>query len=166
MQWLYIAALAALACNPARAVPGEYTLPLDLATQAALEAVHACEAAGHRVSVAVVDAAGQLQVQLKGERSTPHTGRFAFRKAYSVASFAPNYGLETSAEVGALLGRNPSVLQAVTSIPEAAPIPGAVAIRVKGLHVGAIGVSGAPGGDKDEACARAGIARIADQLPK
>lgn len=137
-----------------------------MAAEAALEAVHACEAAGHRVSVAVVDAAGQLQVQLKGDRSTPHTGRFAFRKAYGVVTFAPNYGLETSAEVGTLLGRNPLVLQAVVSIPEVAPIPGAVAIKVKGAHAGAIGVSGAPGGDKDEACARAGIARIADRLPR
>jgi len=108
---------------------------------------------------------GQIKVQLKGDRSTPHTGQLAFRKAYSVVTFAPNYGLETSAEVGALMGRYPTIFSTIVTLPNVSPIPGAVAIKARGVHIGALGVSGAPGGEKDEACARAGIAKIADRLP-
>jgi uncharacterized protein GlcG (DUF336 family) len=157
---------AMLGCHMAHAAAADYTLPLPLATEAALGAIHACEAAGYHVSAAVVDSAGQLQVQLKGDRSTPHTGHLAFRKAYSVVTFAPNYNLVTSAEVGALMSRNPTIFQTIVTLPNVAPIPGAVAIKWKDTHVGALGVSGAPGGDKDEACARVGITKISDRFPK
>jgi uncharacterized protein GlcG (DUF336 family) len=140
-------------------------LPLVLATDAAAKAVQSCEAKGYHVSAAIVDATGQMQVQLKGDDSTPHTGRLAYRKAYSAATFAPNYGLESSAEVGKLMSANPIVLQTIVTIPEVAPIPGAIVIKVKGRYIGAIGVSGAPGGENDETCARQGIAAIADRLP-
>jgi uncharacterized protein GlcG (DUF336 family) len=44
-------------------------------------------------------------------------------------------------------------------------LPGAVAFKVNGEIVGALGIGGAPGGDKDEACAAAGVAKVAEQLP-
>ena len=45
-------------------------------------------------------------------------------------------------------------------------LPGAVAFKSKNTIVGALGVGGAPGGDKDEICAQAGMAKVADRLPK
>jgi len=162
---LAAATLPLLASQSACAASEAYRLPLVLATAAAAKAVQSCEARGYHVSAAIVDAAGQLQVQLKGDGSTPHTARLAYRKAYSAITFAPNYGLETSAEVGKLMSANPIVLQTIVSIPEVAPIPGAVVIKAKGSYIGAIGLSGAPGGENDESCARQGIAAISDELP-
>lgn len=143
-----------------------YALPLNLAVEAASEAVRACESAGYHVAVAVLDVAGQATVQLKGDNSTPHTSDTAYRKAYSVVTFGRNYNWDTSAQVAAMLSKNPVLYSAVITLPNVTPLPGAVAIKVKGNHVGAIGVSGAPGGDKDEACAQAGIQKISDRLPR
>jgi len=55
---------------------------------------------------------------------------------------------------------------AFLTVPGIRPLPGAVAIKANGQIVAAIGVGGAPGGDKDQACARAGALKIADRLPK
>lgn len=158
-----IFAAALLPQHQAQAAPAP-ALPLTLAAEAAAEAVRACEAGGYRVSVAVLDPAGQAKVQLKGDLSTPHTGETAFRKAYSIITFGPNYNLETSGELGTMMSRNPAMYGAIVTLPNVGPLPGAVAIRVRGDYIGAIGVSGAPGGEKDEACARAGIAKIAERL--
>ena len=158
--------VASLSLPPsAHAAESGYALPLDLAVEAASEAVRICESAGYQVSVAVLDAAGQATVQLKGDNSTPHTSDTAYRKAYSVVTFGRNYNWDTSAQVAAMLSKNPVLYSAVITLPNVTPLPGAVAIKVKGKHIGAIGVSGAPGGDKDEACAQAGIQKISDRLP-
>jgi uncharacterized protein GlcG (DUF336 family) len=141
-------------------------LPLGLAVEAASETVRSCEASGYNVSVAVVDMYGQAIVQLKGDRSTPHTKETAYRKAYAVISIGPNYKLETSTQVGALMSKNPAFYEAFLTIPNITPLPGAVAVMVNGEMIAAIGVSGAPGGDKDEACAQAGILKISDRLNK
>ena len=150
----------------AHAAPPASLLTQPLALEAAAEALRSCERAGYRVSVAVVDTAGHPRAQLRGDRSTPHTFETAFRKAYSVITFGPNYGVETSAEVMTLMNRVPTLYQAILTLPHVTPLPGAVLIRSGGEAVGAIGLSGAPGGEKDEACARAGIAKIADRLAR
>lgn len=141
-------------------------LPLNLAVEAANETVRFCEGAGYHVSVAVVDVFGQAKVQLKGDDSTPHTQETAYRKAYTVITFGPNYKLETSAQVAALMSKTPAIYSAILTIPNVTPLPGAVAVKVNGEIIAAIGVSGAPGGDKDEACAQAGILKILDKLNK
>ena len=71
---------------------------------------------------------------------------------------APAAPAATAAKTGTITGR-------VTGA-DAKPLAGAVVIRSKGEVVGAIGASGAPGGDKDESCARAGIEKIKDRLPQ
>lgn len=139
-------------------------LSLSLAVEAANETVRSCEASGYNVSVAVVDMVGQAIVQLKGDKSTPHTKETAYRKAYTVITIGPNYKLESSTQVAALMGKNPAFYEAFLTVPNITPLPGAVAIKVNGEMIAAIGVSGAPGGDKDEACAQAGILKISDRL--
>lgn len=141
-------------------------LPLNLAVEAANETVKSCEASGYNVSVAVVDMYGQAIVQLKGDKSTPHTKETAYRKAYTVITIGPNYKLETSTQVAALMSKNPAFYEAFLTVPNITPLPGAVAVKVNGEMIAAIGVSGAPGGDKDEACAQAGILKISDRLNK
>jgi uncharacterized protein GlcG (DUF336 family) len=153
--------------DPAKAQVGSsgYVLPLDLAIDAARAAVKSCESSGYKVSVAVVDAAGNVKVQLKGDQSTVHTKDTSFRKAYTVVSMGPIFKTDTGTEFASYLRGNPNAL-AFLSIPNIITLPGSVAVKVKGDFVAGIGVGGAPGGDKDEVCAQAGLQAIIEKLPK
>lgn len=142
-----------------------YVLPLDLALDAAREAIRSCEASGYKVSVAVVDTAGQVKVQLKGDGSTAHTKDTSFRKAFTIASMGPIFSVDTGTAFAAFMRTNPNAAAFLT-IPNIITLPGSVVVKAKGEVVAGIGVGGAPGGDKDEVCATAGLARIADRLPK
>jgi uncharacterized protein GlcG (DUF336 family) len=141
-----------------------YNLPLDLATEAAQEAIRVCEGNGYKVTATVVDMAGTPKVVLHGDRSTVHTGESSFRKAFTVVTLGPMFHFETSGAFFEMVKTNPYAPQLAT-IHNVMALPGAVAVMVQGEMVGALGVGGAPGGDKDEVCAQAGIAKIADRLP-
>jgi uncharacterized protein GlcG (DUF336 family) len=135
-----------------------YSLPLNLANEAAIETVRICEASGFAVSVAVVDASGLVKVQLKGDHSTVHTKDTSFRKAYTLVTMGPVFGLGSGSEFADVLRSNPKA-SALQQIPDIISLPGSVAIRAHGEIVAGIGVGGAPGGEKDEVCARAGLAK-------
>ncbi|MBN8873015.1 MAG: heme-binding protein [Rhodospirillales bacterium] len=139
------------------------TLPLDLAVEAAREAVRVCATHDWPVSAAVVDAEGVVRVQLKGDRSTIHTRDSSFRKAYTQITLGPVFGFDRLSEGVAAFRANPNG-PALASLPDVLLLAGAVAVKVDGEPIAAIGVGGAPGGDKDEAWAAAGLAKIADQL--
>jgi uncharacterized protein GlcG (DUF336 family) len=140
-------------------------MPRPLAVEAASEAVRACEASGYKVTAAVVDAAGETRVLLKGDGSTPHTKETAFRKAYTQVTLGPIFAFDTLGAFVEKMKTNPFQSSFLT-VPNIILLPGAVAVKTKGEIVAAIGVGGAPGGEKDEACAAAGLAKIADRLPK
>lgn len=137
-----------------------YQLPLGLAVTAATEAIRACEAQVYAVSAAVVDTSGVVKLQAKGDHSTIHTKDSSFRKAYSVVTLGPIFGFDTSSAFAALVAKSPSG-PALSSLPDVLPLAGAVAIKRGDEIVAALGIGGAPGGDKDEACAQAGVAKIA-----
>jgi len=141
-----------------------YFVPAQLAIEAASEAVRACEANGYRVTAAVVDTAGEIRVLIKGDHSTTHTRETAFKKAYTVATLGPIFGTEALSALTEKMKSNPYQASFLT-IPNIILLPGAVALKAKGEIVGAMGVGGAPGGEKDEACAVAGAAKIRDRLP-
>ncbi len=158
---------AAVAARPANAQvqkTGNF-LSLNLAMEAAAESVRVCGAQGWPVSVAVVDAAGNVKLQAKGDHSTIHTRDSSFRKAYTVVTLGPVFGFETTGQFVERLKNNPSA-PALVSLPNILPLAGAVAVKVRDEIVAAIGVGGAPGGEKDEACAVAGLAKISDRLAK
>jgi len=138
-------------------------LPLSLAVGAANEAVQSCAARGRPVTVTVVDAEGVVRAQLKGDRSTIHTRDSSFRKAYTQVTLGPVFGFERMSDAVARFNRNPSAA-ALATLPDMLVFAGAVAVRVDGETIAAIGVGGSPGGDKDEGCAAAGLSRIADRL--
>jgi uncharacterized protein GlcG (DUF336 family) len=140
-------------------------LNLSLAMEAAAESVRVCTAQGWPVSVSIVDAAGNLKLQAKGDYSTIHTKESSFRKAYTVVTLGPIFGFQTTSQFVERLKNNPSA-PALVSLSNVLPLAGAVAVSIHGEIVAAIGVGGAPGGDKDEACAAAGLAKISDRLPK
>jgi uncharacterized protein GlcG (DUF336 family) len=125
------------------------------ATRAALED---CRKRGYQVAVAVVDRSGVAQAMLRDRFAGPHTPDTAVGKAWTAVSFRTNT-LEFAAETQA--GRPSS---GIRQLPKVVAIGGGVVIEAGGSIVGAIGVSGAPGGDADELCAKAGLAAIRDDI--
>src|SRR6201996_318256 len=142
-----------------------YGLPMGLALDAAKTAVEACAAQGYAVNVFVVDTAGLVIVQLRGDHATVHTKDSAYRKAYTEVTMGPIFGLDRTSQFVALVANYPNGTGAqLASAPNVVALPGAVAIKHGTEIVAGLGVGGSPGGDKDEACAAAGVAAIADQV--
>ncbi|MEZ5740173.1 MAG: heme-binding protein [Burkholderiaceae bacterium] len=130
----------------------------EVALKAAQAALADCRGRGFQVSVAVVDRQGVLQVLLRDRFAGTHSVAFARDKAWTSASFkitTTQLAEETQA------GKPSSGIRALSGV---AAVGGGMPIEAGGNWVGAIGVSGAPGGDADELCAQAGIDAIADDL--
>lgn len=140
-------------------------LPLALAQKAANAAITSCEHSGYAVSAVVVEASGRIRFEAVGDHATVHTPTSAYRKAYTVVTMGPIFHLDTSSAFAAAVAKNPSG-PALSSLPDVAPLPGGVAIKVGDEIVAALGVGGAPGGEKDEVCAQAGVASIQDDITK
>jgi uncharacterized protein GlcG (DUF336 family) len=133
-------------------------LPAALAVEIAEAAVAACKSQGYNVSIAIVDRAGNLKLLLVGDGASALTRRLGRRKAYTAAMQRVSTGdfAKRIATPGAF---NPSLYDT-----QLVALAGGVPIKVGDETIGAIGVSGAPGGDKDEACANAGLAKVSDRL--
>ncbi|MGM4891092.1 GlcG/HbpS family heme-binding protein [Tardiphaga sp. 839_C3_N1_4] len=153
--------LSMLASSAARAeepVVSYKSLGLELALDAARAALKECQKRGYQVAVAVVDRFGTPQVLLRDRYAGPHTPPTATGKAWTSASFR-----SSTTELNAI--SQPGMMQAgLRNLPNVVIIGGGMMIEGGGAMLGAIGVSGAPGGDADEACAKAGIAAIQDKL--
>ena len=152
---LSLAFMAAFAVFPLGSVVAQvgqsgYSLPLALAVKAATKAIATCATNGYPVSAVVVDASGVIKLQAKGDHSTILTTTSAFRKAYTVVTFGPIFRFDASSAFAALVAKNPNGA-ALATLPDIAPLAGGVAIKAGDEVVGALGVSGSPGGDKDEA---------------
>ncbi|RMH07075.1 MAG: heme-binding protein [Nitrospirae bacterium] len=139
----------------AQDLPRVPVLPLHLAQEAARAALHKCQQDGYAVSVAIVDQGGNLQVLLRGDGAGPHTTDSSTRKAYTAMSLR-----RATMHLADLIAQHPA-LQALREMNERILIlGGGLPIRLEGNVVGGIGVGGAPGAHLDEACARAGLAKI------
>lgn len=134
-------------------------IPLDLAIEAAHEAIHSCELKGYKVSASVVDVAGVERVYLRGDHSTIHTKETAFKKAYTIATLGPIFGAAATSALVEKISKTPTG-PALSSVTNVILLAGGVAIRSGDETLAAIGVGGAPGGLLDEACAQAGAAKI------
>lgn len=132
-------------------------LSLATALTIATTAADTCKGQGYRVSVSVVGRNGDILVQLRGDEASPHTLDFSFRKAYTARTFRIPSG-----EIANRFKQDPAYF--AVHVPNAAPSQGALPIKIGEETIGAVGVSGAPGGEKDEACSKAGIDKVADQL--
>lgn len=156
-----IACMACMAATPALAQTTTHSVRV-LTPEAALKATQAallsCRNQGFQVAVAVVDRFGVAQAMLRDRFAGPHTPETAVNKGWTAVSFRTHTGeLATSTQSG-----QPS--SGIRHIPRFVGVGGGVLIEAGGSIIGAIGVSGAPGGDADERCARAGIAAIRDEL--
>jgi len=134
------------------------SLTTAAALQAAQTALESCSTKGYTVTVAVVDRAGTTLALLRDNLAGAHTVSTATGKAATAVSFRT----DTTELVASTRpdGANGGIRQ----LPNVTIVGGGVVIRAKGALVGGIGVSGAPGGEADDACARAGIAAISDAM--
>jgi len=120
-------------------------------------AMTASEECGAIASVAVIDSAGRIKVLLQGDGGSPHNLELARRKAYTARTFR-----RPSAEWAK---RTETVNQGQRMLTDVIPLGGGIPIMVGNETIGGVGLSGAPNGsEQEEACARAGIARVTDQL--
>jgi len=152
-----LALAAATAAAAAQGVRTDRNVSMAMANAIMNAAMEQCLKDGHHVSVAVVDRAGQMVAFLRGDNTAPHTAELARRKAYTARTFR-----RPSAEWAKRSSEGP--LAAQRNLADVIALGGGLPINVGEETIGAIGVSGAPGQEKDEACAAAGIAKVADQL--
>ncbi|QHN02933.1 heme-binding protein [Granulicella sp. WH15] len=131
-------------------------LSVDAALAVAHGALDKCHTDGYRVSLTVLDNSGLVKLQVRGDGTGPHTLEHSRRKAYTALTFKRTSG-ETARAWAAATTPPPAIEGTVGA-------QGGVPIKAGNEVIGSIGVSGAPGGEKDEACAVAGIAKIADLL--
>jgi uncharacterized protein GlcG (DUF336 family) len=139
-------------------------LSAPLANELVGETVAACAAKGYTVTAVVVDLDGVRQALLRGNGAPIHTLDNAFYKAYSAASLTLSRKENSTKEVADRIGKNPPSTVPQTPLPNVTYAVGGVAIKAGETTIGGIGVSGAPGGQFDEECARAALAKIKERM--
>ncbi|MCF8177112.1 MAG: heme-binding protein [Sulfuritalea sp.] len=134
------------------------SLTPETAWVAAKAALDACRKQGYQVTVAVVDRAGLTQVLLRDRFAGPHTIKVASNKAWTAVSFRTStLALAHETQAG-------KAMSGIRNVPRFIAAGGGLMIQGGGSLLGAIGVSGAPGGEADESCASAGIKAISDAI--
>jgi len=119
--------------------------------------LQSCRDSGYQVAVAVVDRGGNVQALIRDRFAGPHTPDTATAKAWTAVSFRTSTTLLAS---DTLSGPQ----SGARDIPGALMLGGGVIVEAHGGLVAGVGVSGAPGGTLDEACAKAGIDAIGEDL--
>jgi uncharacterized protein GlcG (DUF336 family) len=132
-------------------------LSLAMALTIGTTAADTCKAEGNRVSVTVLGRDGQVIALLRGDNASPHTVENSRRKAYTALTFRIPSG-----EFAKRVKDNPTI--GLVHLHGVIAAQGALPIKVGADVIGAVGVSGSPGGDKDEACAKAGLDKVAAEL--
>jgi len=160
-QKFFIAALVLFLNGTAMSQEASFqtkSLTPETALNAAKAAMDACRKKGYQVTVAIVDRAGLTQILIRDRFAGPHTIDVATNKAWTAASMKMSttvFAAETQA------GKPMSALRSHSRVMAAG---GGLVIEGAGTLLGGIGVSGAPGGDADDACANAGLKAISEAL--
>lgn len=153
-----ITAALPLAAQGADATFTVRVLTPETALKAAQAALKKCRDGGYQTAVAVVDRMGVVQVLIRDRFAGPHTPSMARSKAWTAVSFRTN----TTQLAEATQPGQPQ--SGVRNRPGVAAVGGGLLIEAGGSLLGAIGVSGAPGGKEDDDCAAAGIAAIREDI--
>ena len=158
--WLVVAATLALVPYAAhtQTLVTERTLSLSAAHDAAMAALEQCRKDGYKVTVTVLNRAGRTLVVMHDDGANPHTIENSLRKAYTSLTFRTPSG-----EFGKRVTSNPTGAGTL-HLDKVTTGEGALPIKAGEEIVGSIGISGAPGGEKDAVCAQSGIDRIAKGL--
>ena len=137
----------------AQAPQSEKNMSMGLALAIIQGALDQCTKDGYKVSVTIVDRSGNVAAQVRGDGTSPHTMEFSRLKAYTA-----RIRNQPSLQVMKLL-EDPTNGY-LRQIPGLVGVGGGVPIHAGNEVIGGVGVSGAPGGEKDEVCANAGLARV------
>jgi uncharacterized protein GlcG (DUF336 family) len=148
---------AAPAFAQAPQVQSEKNMSMALSMAIIQGAIEQCTKDGYKVSVTIVDKGGNVAAQIRGDGTAPHTMEFSRLKAYTARTRN-----QTSLQTMKMLEDPANAF--IRQIPGVVGVGGGVPIRAGTEVIGGVGVSGAPGGEKDEVCANAGIAKVADAL--
>ena len=149
---------ASVACHAQDATYTVKLLTPETAMKAAEAAMKKCRADGFQVAVAVVDRSGVVQALLRDRFAGPHTPDMATAKAWTAVSF------RTDTTILANETQAGKPMSGIRHRPGVAAVGGGRMIEAAGTLLGGIGVSGAPGGERDDACADAGIAAIRESI--
>jgi uncharacterized protein GlcG (DUF336 family) len=139
-------------------------LSAPLANELVGETVASCAQKGYAVTAVVVDLDGVRQAMLRGNGAPIHSSDNAFFKAYSAASLTLARKEDSTKAVAERMAKSAATTVPQTPLPNVTYAVGGVTIMAGGKPIGGIGVSGAPGGQIDEDCARGGIAKIQDRM--
>jgi uncharacterized protein GlcG (DUF336 family) len=139
-------------------------LSASLANQLVGDTVAICAQKGYKVTAVVVDLDGVRQAFLRGNGAPIHSSDNAFYKAYSAASVTLARNEGSTKVVAERMAKSPPTTVPQTPLPNVTYAVGGLTIMAGGAAIGAIGVSGAPGGQLDEDCAREALAKIQDQI--
>lgn len=132
------------------------SIGMELARDLATEAIKACRKDGYHVSAVVVDRFGLMRAALRDDLAARFTLEIAQRKA--------NMTVMAWTDSGAFKQARPDIRPELNHIDGLIVMEGGIKIVAGGYNIGAIGVSGAPGGDKDAACARKALDELADRI--
>ncbi len=157
-RWALLLGCLAFSVHAQDATFAVKVLTPETALKAAQAALKSCRERGYQATVAVVDRMGVVQVLLRDRFAGPHTTDMATAKAYTAASFRTN---TTELAEATQAGRPAS---GIRNRPGVAAVGGGMMIEAGGTLLGALGVSGAPGGRVDDACAAAGIAALREDI--
>lgn len=160
MRFVVLAALL-LTTAAGRAQEGTFAtkqLTPETALKAAQASLATCRGAGFQVAIAVVDRSGVLQVLLRDRFAGPHTVEVSTNKAWTALTFRQD---TVSLDAASRPGQPAAPMR---HFPKVVVMGGGVPIEAGGSLLGAIAVSGAPGGEADDRCARAGIEAIRDDI--
>jgi len=139
-------------------------LSAPLANELVGQTVAICAQKGYAVTAVVVDLDGVRQALLRGNGAPIHTLDNAYYKAYSAASLTLARKEDSTKAVAERMAKSAPTTVPQTPLPNVTYAVGGVTIMAAGAPIGAIGVSGAPGGQFDDECARAAIAKIQDRV--
>lgn len=150
-----LAATSYAAFSQDKGLVTEKVISLDMARSMVQGALDKCRADNYHVSVHVIDVDGQVRASVRDDGSSEVNYDVSRRKAYTALTYKrPSADMQKAWET----------MSAGRIIPGTFGVGGGLPVKVDGETIGAIGVGGAPGADKDEACAAAGLAKIADKL--
>jgi uncharacterized protein GlcG (DUF336 family) len=150
-----LASASILAVGPASAQAPQLEKNVSMAMALAIiqGTLEQCTKDGYKVSVTIVDKAGNVAASIRGDGTNPHTMEFSRLKAYTSRTRG-----QTSLEFMKLTSDPASAY--LRQIPSVVAVGGGVPIKAGNEIIGGVGVSGAPGGEKDEVCANAGLAKV------
>ncbi len=141
--------------NAKSKLPTQSIMPLAAALEGAEEALKACEAGGHRVTVTVVDQSGNEKIVLRSDGAGPHTIASSAGKAFTAASLRRSTG-----ELATFIADKPELAELRDMDPRILILAGGLPILVENEIIGGIGVGGAPSGVIDAQCAQVGVEKI------